>query len=331
MGPITHNTSNRDQVTDAKTAILLCNVTLANNPVQAIGSSLSGWKIVWNGNPADPNYAFIAVDSTGQNYALVFRGSVAFNDLDFLVDWIEEDFNVLGQVSWPYASTSDARISKGADKAFKAITSMTDSLGSGISIGEYLLKNTVGNGKRLIITGHSLGGNIANVYASYYVQTLPKGISSDNISLYTFAAPAAGNPAFARDLDNKLPAAWHYHNENDIIPNFAVPDRIVFTGSLYTPQPAAAEITTTYKGQTVSLQEVFLLLAALFTLDDYQQPANNYTFFPTLLNTNHEANTLNGWLGQAGAQHQISNYAQYLGITLPSISSLISQPPVPAV
>jgi hypothetical protein len=331
MGTITHNTpytSNRDHIADAKTAVVLCAVTLANNPVQAIGNSLPGWKIVWNGNPNDPNYACIAVDSTGDNYALVFRGSVAFNDLDFLVDWIKEDFNVLTRVSWPYASTSGALISKGADIAFKASMGMTDSLGSGISIGEYLLKNAVGNGKRLIITGHSLGGNMANVYASYYVQTLPKGISSDNVFLYTFAAPAAGNPAFARDLDTKLPSAWHYHNENDIIPNFAVPDRIVFTGSLYTPQPVAAEITTTYKGQTVSLQEVFLLLAALFTLDDYQQPTNNYTFFPTKLDPTHEANTLGGWLGQAGAQHQITNYVQHFGITPTSIPSLISVPAV---
>jgi predicted lipase len=271
------------------------------------------------------------MDPTGNNYALVFRGSILTNDLDFLVDWIEEDFNVLARVSWPYASTSGARISKGVDKAFKVIMGMTDAQGSGLSIGEYLLKNTVGNGKRLIITGHSLGGNIANVYASYYVQTLPKGISSDNVSLYTFAAPAAGNPAFAKDLDTKLPAAWHYHNDNDIIPNFAVPDRIAFTGSLYSPQPAAAKITTTYKGKTVSLQKLFPLLAALFTLDDYQQPANNYTFFKTQLNTNHEANTLKGWLGQAGAQHQITNYAEYLGVMLPSMPPLFSLPPVPAV
>lgn len=334
MGTITPNTTNSVQPENAKTAVQLCSVTFAQNPVNDIGTLMPGWKIVWNGTQSlDANYAFIAVDATGDNYVLAFRGSVppqGFSDWDVFANWILEDLNVVAQVNWPYASTSKARISAGAYIAFSNILYMKDSLGSDLSINDYLLANVVGNGKQLIITGHSLGGNLANIFASYYVQTLTSnGQSSGNVSLYTFAAPSAGNSDFANDLDAKLPAAWHYQNANDIVPNFPVFDGLVFTSLLYLPQPLAANITVTFNQQTVSLREAFLLLAGVFLSGDYQQPKTNYTIFGTELYPKYENNTAEQWFGQAGAQHALVNYANYLGVKLPV--ALARQPLVQAV
>lgn len=326
MSPITPNSSNgNNQPANAKIAVQLCAITAAPNPLVDIGGLMPGWKIVWNGTQTnDANYAFIAVDATGKNYALAIRGSVppnsVFTDWDIFANWVLEDLDVVTQASWPYASTTQPRISTGAYIAFTNMLDMKDALGSNLTIYDFLLANTVGAGKTLFITGHSLGGNMANVYASFYVHMLKQqGKSSDNVSLYTFAAPAAGNADFATDLDAKLPVAYHYQNVNDIVPNFPVFDGLVFTSALYLPQPLAASIKVTYQGHTIGLNEAVLLLAGAFLLYGYQQPTNNYTIFSTNLFPQFTNNTVKDWLGQGGSQHQIGNYANYLGVTLPVI------------
>ncbi len=326
MSKIIPNSNNgSNQPANAKIAVQLCAITAAPNPVADIGALMPGWKIVWNGTQTiDANYAFIAVDATGKNYALAIRGSVPpksiFTDWDIFANWVLEDLDVVTQASWTYASTSQPRISSGAYLAFTNMLDMKDSLGSNQSIYDYLIANTVGDGKQLLITGHSLGGNMANVYASFYVQTLiNSGQSSANVSLCTFAAPAAGNADFATDLDQKIPAAWHYQNINDIVPNFPVFDGLVFVSALYLPKPLAAEITVDYQGHTVNLNEAVLLLAGVFLLYGYQQPTNNYTIFTTNLNPQYTDNTPKSWLAQGGYQHQIANYANYLGVQLPVI------------
>ncbi|UPK72092.1 lipase family protein [Chitinophaga filiformis] len=323
MGTITRNTSGSNQTANAQIAVQLCAIPFSTDPNGDMEKL--GWKIVWNGiQTIDANYAFIAVDSTGNNYALIIRGSVPphsiFSDWDLFANWVLEDLGVVTMAHWPYASTPKPMISTGAYIAFTNMLLMQDSLGSGLSINEYLLANTTGNGKQLIIAGHSLGGNIANVYTSFYVDTLKQqGLSADNISLFTFAAPAAGNGDFANDLDAKLPLtnAWHYQNSNDIVPNFPVFAGLVYTATLYAAPPEAAQITVTYQGQTVSLGEAFLLLAGVFLLYGYQQPQHNYTIFKTDLYGDNDQNTVQDWFGQAGDQHALSNYANYLGVTLP--------------
>jgi hypothetical protein len=323
MTPLSNNPGNSVQPAGAQTAVLLTYVTYASDPVNDIGSYLPGWKIVWNGiQTSDGNYAFIAVDATGANYALAIRGSLPpqdiFDNWDAYANWILEDLDVVTQVSWPYASTPNPLISNGANTSFTNLLDMQDALGSGVSLSDYLVSNVIQPGYPLMIAGHSLGGNIANVFTSYFITTITgEQYSSDNVSLYTFAAPAPGNGDFANDLDAKLPAAWHYQNANDIVPNFPVSDTIFLTGFLYDPAPAASAISVVYKGYTVSLREAFFLLSGVFLLYGYQQQSNNYTIFNTALYTEYESNTAEDWFAQAGSQHAVSNYAAFLGVMLP--------------
>jgi hypothetical protein len=317
------NNGNSTALKNALNAVQLCNVAMDFNPVKDIGRLMPGWKIVWNGGKvSDPNYVFVAVDDTGQNYALVIRGSVnaIFSDWDVFVDWAVEDLDV-AFAYWPFASTSLPCVSAGAYIAFTSMLLMQDTLGSQQFLIDYLLANVVGKGKQLVITGHSLGGNVANVYTSYFVETLKrKGLSTNNISLFTFAAPASGNGDFVKDLDDKLPTAWHYQNTNDAIPNFPVPDGLGDTGNLYSPQPAASLIDVTFQEKQYTLKEVFDLLGIIFLKANYQQPNNNYVKFTAKLDTNFVDNTIQNWLSQAGQQHQLFNYAGYFGLKLPSIT-----------
>ncbi|SHN18479.1 hypothetical protein [Chitinophaga sp. CF418] len=337
MGTITPNTSNSDQLANAQAAVQLCaaaSATSTSNPINEFGTLMPGWKIVWNGKQTiDCNYAFVAQNSNG-DYALAIRGSVppfgSYNDWDVFANWVLEDLDVLTMSQWSFASTPKPLISTGASIAFANLLFMTDTLGSNQFITDFLLANTVGNGKQLIITGHSLGGNIASVFTSYYVEILKKkGQSTNNISLYTFAAPAAGNADFATDLDAKLPTAWHYENVNDLVPKFPVFGGIVLTSLMYLPQPEAADINLSYKGHDMSLREAFLLLAGVLLTQGYQQPVNNYTVFNNELDPKFESNTVSAWFGQAGSQHQITNYAKYLGVKLPV--SLAKKPLVETV
>jgi len=316
-------TSTTNSLTNAQVAVFLSYVAYSTDASKDISTYLPGWKVVWNGiQTNDGNYAFIAVDPTGETYGLAIRGSLnpedIFKNWDAFANWILEDLDVITRVNWPYASTPNALIASGTNTAFTNVQTMQDSLGSTLSIDDYLITNAIKPGKQLIITGHSLGANIANVYTSYFVYTLTQqSLSNSNVSLYTFAAPAAGNADFAKDLDTKLPSAWHYQNSNDIIPNFPVSQTIIKTAFLYTPSPDASAITVSYNGYTVSLREAFILLAGVFLFYGYQQQANNYTTFYTILDPAYESNTAADWFGQAASQHHLNNYGAFLGVNVP--------------
>jgi len=333
MTKLSNNASNGDQQTAAKNAVKLCavaNAVNATNPITDtnFNNLLPGWKIAWDGQQtAFANYAFIATDPAEEIYVLAIRGSLVDKNLidwDDFANWILEDFNVAKQVSWQFATTANAKISNGANIGFNNLLNMRDLGNPLLSVTDYLINNAVKKGKQVIITGHSLGGNIANVFASYFITTLTQtNLPSGNVSLYTFAAPAPGNGDFAKDLDAKLPTAWHYQSLNDAIPNFPVASDIRQLVKWYSPAPAAAAISFTNKeGKIIQLVDAINTLADLLSLTEllsmsaYKQQANNYTTFQTDLYAKAQGNTLAGWLAQAAYQHQLFNYAGYLSVSL---------------
>ncbi|HWB23986.1 MAG TPA: lipase family protein [Chitinophagaceae bacterium] len=303
-------------------AVLLAAVAYLSTPVQEIGQYLPGWKIVWNGiETTDGNYAFIATDATNSVYAFAVRGSLPpfdiFKNWDAFANWVIEDLDVITRVSWSYSANSGALIANGTNTAFNNIQAMVDSFGSGQSAASYLHYNAVANNIPVMIAGHSLGGNIANIFSSYFVTAIAAHHNFTQTYLYTFAAPAAGNEAYATDLDTKLPNAWHYDNDNDIIPKFPVFDRVLLVAFLYIPSPAASQISVMYKNITITLREGFIALAAVLEFYGYRQQANNYIIFPNGLSSQYMANTFSDYIGQVGYQHGLGNYASYLGVVLP--------------
>lgn len=317
----TENSTNPYQ---AELAVQLCNVAGDINPVKDIGQLVPGWKIVWTtGDYTNPNYSFVAVDPTGNTYVLITRGSVSngqeFSDWDIFVDWILEDLNDV-LVPWGFTEIKGAAISAGVNIVFTGMLLERNGLDNGKRLHEFLIENTTAKGKQLIIAGHSLGGNLSKVYASYYVGTLMLlQLPTDNVSLVTFAAPASGNSEFVKDLENKIPSAWHYRNLHDAVPAFPTEQGLIDTSNSYIPAPLAAACKI---GDTkVTLQEVFLGLAAEFKDCDYQQATKNYITFKTPLFPQFPDSSVKSWLGQAGMQHQLYNYANYLGVTLPVVHS----------
>ncbi|HVI45383.1 MAG TPA: lipase family protein [Chitinophaga sp.] len=327
----------------AQTAVKLCRVAVDTNPSSQLNNLLPKWKIVWSGDTTLPNYAFVAVDPTGQTYALAIRGSVnpkVFGSIDGFVDWILEDLDI-ALAYWPFTSgdyslsTNPPCVSAGGYTAFTSLLQMQDTLGSKRSIADYLLTNTAN--KQVIITGHSLGGNVANLYASYYAEMLKKNNKSTrNLSLYTFAAPASGNSLFSFDLDSKIISVAHYQNTNDIVPNFPTVQGFEDTAKLYNPIPDASKVMVTLPGQqqSTTLQNALDTIAELLGVINlnYTQQSQGLTKFSTDLNLQfNKFNTINEWLGQAGVQHQLPYYADQVGVyNLPPLPQAAEQLAKPA-
>ncbi|MBO2007917.1 lipase family protein [Hymenobacter negativus] len=315
-------------------AVLLCFAAYTDNPDQKDPNNLGVYNIqtavwnfqtsyypkcevVWSSNQtADDNYAYIARTPDNQ-FFLAVRGSLPFEvngsivlNWGVIANWLLEDFDVYSQAPWPYAAGA-AYVASGTMTAFSNLLTAEDIMGSGLTAYDYLKQNAVAQGHPVYITGHSLGGNIANTYASYFAYQLKAdGLSNSNNYLYTFAAPAAGNKDFAADLDSKFPTnrSFHYEIDNDIIPKFPVQSRINGVSDMFSPNPEAAHI---YLADTfINLQEllegVAITIAASVTSP--YAPQSTITTMPYPLTDEYLSNTFSDWFNQASYQHTCIHY-----------------------
>jgi triacylglycerol lipase len=72
----------------------------------------------------------------------------------------------------------------------------------------------------IVVTGHSLGGCLTSVLAPWLqYQLAQSGNTGRAFMPFTFAAPTAGNQAFANMYTAMFPNSWRYYNTLDLIPN----------------------------------------------------------------------------------------------------------------
>jgi hypothetical protein len=274
-------------------------------------------EVVWSANlTSDDNYAYIARTPTNE-FFLAVRGSLPFEvsgsiviNWGVIANWLLEDCDVYSQAPWPYAAGA-ARVASGTMTAFRNLLTATDIMGSGLTAYDYLKQNAVKQGHPVYITGHSLGGNIANSYASYFAYQLEAdGLSNSNNYLYSFAAPAAGNQDFAADLDRKFPTtrSFHYEIDNDIIPKFPVQARIDGVANMFSPSPEAANIhlADTFINLKELLEGVAITIAAAVASPYAAQ--GTITSMPYPFNDDYVSNTFGDWFNQASYQHTCIHY-----------------------
>lgn len=280
------------------------------------------WNVVWAGDFSQPNYAFIATD--GSAFAVGIRGSELNFSEAALVNWFEEDLNVFLHNTWDWfvpssaGNTYKAVIARGAYDGLTALQSMTDP-STGGTLADFLVTNAVNNDAWITVTGHSLGGNLASVFGPWMQWYINNNSSSNyngknavynQMGVYTYAAPTAGNPDFALYFDALFPNinSGRFYNTNDVIPHFAADISTVET--MFTNGPEATQISYTYDGITVTLSNFFFttrlaLYADMLKYGFYTQTnGTTGTFAFTLpINQDYLANTLEDWLEQAGSQH----------------------------
>jgi triacylglycerol lipase len=85
---------------------------------------------------------------------------------------------------------------------------------------------TQANPSSLIITGHSLGGALASLFAYDVAAGGLAGTHSPAISVVTYASPNVGTAAWQSAFNNQFPGAIRVYNTDDVVP-FAPPDDLL--------------------------------------------------------------------------------------------------------
>lgn len=277
---------------------------------QALSDTVgNGWGIVWGPATQGEDLVYVASNGAGQ-YAVVVRGTL----IDRIEDLIQ-DKTMGQQVPLPFTAPSfpNACVSEGVQEVWTNINNMVSSVkgsGEGTSLLSFL--GAVTGSQSLLVTGHSLGGQMATVLAAWFQGTLT---NFSSILPITFAAPTAGNPAFASAFDSVFNAAgaMRYYNTLDVVPGLWTVDGLTSIKSDYAGGPQA--------GPLVKLA-VDHALGVLQKNDlTYTQPSASTSLTGQLYST--------GWLGafetEVDDQHRALYYMFLLGLPLATIQQLDSK------
>jgi pimeloyl-ACP methyl ester carboxylesterase len=156
---------------------------------------------------------YVAINAARNRIAVAIRGTVSEDSWSML--WsILQDADPIVQDNWRYPISSTVKVAGGFDDGLENIIAMTD------PATDFLRKTLAATQAELIVTGHSLGGALATMVALWLQDQLPKGGGPSNVRItpYTFAAPTAGNQAFANLYDAKFPNSSRYVNSRDLVP-----------------------------------------------------------------------------------------------------------------
>lgn len=208
----------------AKEIVRLNQVVYQSSITAALSQYAPEFEAVFIPDAINGNFAFIAKKKETEQYALVIRGSVIEFSNEGFQNFVMQDFNIFTMKPWPYTDTiQQAYVSNGAWTGFQNLLQLRDH-SSGLTIKEFI-EQKIRPQASMVITGHSLGGNLAYLLAGY----LSKELNTEkrkNLQLITFGAPAAGNAAFVKDLEEKYPSAERYTTDKDIATVFPDLDKV---------------------------------------------------------------------------------------------------------
>ena len=263
------------------------------------------WRIVWGPVTVDENLAYIvegpvAGSGPARQYAYAIRGTV-------MEPWniIEDALDSLGQKDLPWEKSSKAQISDGMKIGWRNLTSATD---NGQTALEFL--KGVLPGSSLIVTGHSLGAMLATVMAVYLESVLSPNV---HVTPYTFAAPTAGNQAFADSYTHLFGGAGRYFNCLDIVPKAFAYDDLGSVKSLY-PCAGVPQCNSHFACRhLVDLAQDVAGHRYVHAADGTRLQAKVYA---------ESSGSLKNFLAEALSQHHATHYMWLLGISLDAIHVL---------
>lgn len=176
----------------------------------------------------------VVVNLTRKWIAVVFRGTVGLSDVN-----TDRNFN-LDYDSF-FKSQDDVSVPEGKPGTHEGFTSYLTDPKKGVQDGRACIdriitcvneefknnKDVVGKDFKLFVTGHSLGGGLANLFAFKCAQLKAKNDESvshlpEKIRAMTFAAPVVGNGDYNKEFQalEKKGVLRHIRiaNEGDVVP-----------------------------------------------------------------------------------------------------------------
>ena len=304
---------------DARTAVALSAVAYDPDIARALSGTLPTWRIVWIADkPVDDNMAFIARDPGGA-YALAIRGTMMQFAAANVANWIE-DLDVLSQVSWPDGD-QESKLSGGAYKGLTGLQALTDSRGgTPLSMRDYLIGRAHEEALNLTITGHSLGGTLATVYAVWLHDELAAASVNATLSVWTFAAPAAGNTSFAARYDALFGASsYRCVMDFDVVPTFPVPDDMIAMMHTYVASPASDD---TLRLTGLSVREWAYGIKGTEWLHGSRYAQTNTPTGSIRVDDaaapKPPVTTLDAWLQTIASRHSVQNYVQAVAALAPN-------------
>ncbi len=212
---------------DALTAVSLSAIAYESDIPAALARQLPSWQAEWLADrPVDDNMAFIARSGDAE-YAVAIRGTLMQFQAQNVENWIE-DLDVMRQVSWP-PGDAESKLSHGAHTGLDGLQRIVDSRsGSTVSMRDFLLARAKNSPIRIAVIGHSLGGTLATVLASWLHDEFTGAGVDASFSVWTFAAPAAGNAHFASRYDEVFAStSFRFVMEFDVVPTFPLPHEMI--------------------------------------------------------------------------------------------------------
>jgi hypothetical protein len=186
-------------------------------------SDYATWRVVWGPGLGDgrANMLFVAGDASSNRLAVAIRGT----EWEFWLNWVQDFASVLPLV--PYtdvlgsAPVAAPEIAVGTNSGLQQLLGISAATLDGQQMDVATFLAQAGADVQTFVTGHSLGGCLASVLAPSLAYRLG---SADRFRVYTFAAPSAGNQAFAEYYDRLFttsagkPSSFRVYNDLDIVP-----------------------------------------------------------------------------------------------------------------
>jgi hypothetical protein len=279
------------------------------------------WGLVWGPHERDQILCFIAqgppltaadteaVDARlgrGRRYAVVFRGTVE-SIFNYFVDG---DVDGQSELPWNDPDFPGAMISNGSFDAMQKVFKLHQIVrGERVHLVDFLAG--VEPGSSILVTGHSLGGNLASVAAAWLRAELAARGQQVLIHPVTFAAPSAGNRAFATQFTHVFASSKRYFNANDVVPKAWSYRDLESIRQLY---PGTGAPKCDYENGCQFMVDTAEIAAG----HAYEQPGRDCRLTAGLYSES-------GWLeffDEVGAQHSALLYMWLLGIGLDAISAL---------
>ena len=285
---------------------------VAQTPPLAAGGQ---WQCIWGPvqDSDQSNLALVAGYFPGPNAApqticVTLRGTdFDITDIWGMLGQIWEDLDASDPQPMPWSLNDPARIASGTLDGLAIIQGLT---ANGQALGQFLttfFSQPANANVTILITGHSLGGCLATIVATWIRVLLPNFRGA--IQPITFAAPTAGNSEFATYYDELFPAARRFQNSLDVIPlayyDLGAIDSIYAGNMLDTPDIVWLGV--------LGMEAALDIMEASYVRPSQGQHILPGTFF---------LNDATDWYAQALHQHHLATYLGLLTGTQVDTSAL---------